>query len=259
MIRPIRNVTLVFIAMVFSFAANAEIIKVEGHRVLIRLNGKTVSAGEELDVVDANGRKKGIVKVTTFNEKNASAEIESGVVNVGMRVAKRTIASPYNYDFRVNPVGLISGAIDANVDFKITEDWTVGPQGIYLHLNLSPSETFNSNYDITAYGFGARANWFYNGAFKDGFYFGPSLEYLTVDLKTSDAFGPASGTASGLMASGLIGYGWFWDGFNIMLGGGYEAVLGASGITIKDSAGNQQTITANLSGLTYELSIGWAF
>ncbi len=268
MLKSIVICNLIFVAVLFCFSAGAEIIKVNGHRVLIRLNGKSVLMGEELDVVDADGRKRGIVKVTTFNETGAFAEIESGVAMVGMRVARRaktTEKSSYHpsgsntFDFRINPVGIVAGGIDANLDVRIAEDWTVGVQGIYLHLNLSPSGIYTSDYNMTAYGFGVRANWFSNGALNDGFYFGPSLEYLNLSLKTTDASGSASGIASGLMASGLIGYGWFWQHFNILLGGGYGAVLGASGITIQDAAGSKQTITANLSGLTYELSIGWAF
>ena len=263
----VRNLASALIAAFFCFAANAEIVKVEGNRIELRLNGKTVSIGEQLDVVDTGGDKQGIIRVTSFNATSAYAEIESGFAQVGMRVARRigaTVKREFRntnkyYNFRVNPIGLVAGGIDANFDFRITENMTLGPQGIYLHATLSPSGIFNSDYDITAYGFGARANWFFNGVFKDGFYFGPSVEYLTVTLKTTDVFGAATGTASGVMASGLIGYGWFWENFNIMLGGGYASVFGTSGITIKDSVGNQETITANLSGLTYELSAGWAF
>lgn len=266
MVRPIGNVALIFIALLFSQVANAEIIKVKGDRVLIRLEGNKVSVGERLDAVDSSGRKNGVVEVTSFDDTKAVAKIESGFADVGMKVARRRTVTVENLegpndncDFRVNPIGLIGGSVDANFDFKIARDWTVGPQGIYLHAQLSPTGIFNSNYDVTAFGFGVRANWFTNGAFKDGFYFGPSLEYLSVSVKTADALGPATGTASGFMASALIGYGWFWNGFNTMLGVGYGSVLGPSSITIKDQAGNGETISANLSGLTYELSVGWAF
>jgi hypothetical protein len=268
MIKLLRNLTFIFITVLFCSAARAEIIKVEGSQVLIRLHGKSVSVGEQLDVIDAEGRHQGTIKVTRLNGTSASAELESGVATVGMRVAKRgkTIrqgsrdsTSPNIFDFRVNPVGLISGGVDVNLDFRVAPDWTVGIQGLYLRLNLNPTGIFTSDYDISAYGFGARANWFSNGTFTDGFYFGPSFEYLSLTLKTADASGSAIGKASGLMASCLIGYGWFWKGFNIMLGGGYETIFGASGITIQDAAGNKQTITANLSGLTYELSMGWVF
>jgi hypothetical protein len=255
----IRNAALILIALLFCSSLEAEILKVKGNQVMIRLDGKKVSVGEQLDVIDATGTKKGVVEIITYDDTKAYARIESGTVSVGMKLARRIASTTDRFDFRVNPIGLIGGSIDANLDFRISQDWTVGVQGIYLHVKLDPSSIFTSDYNITAYGFGTRANYFFNGAFKDGWYFGPSLEYLSVGIKTGDAAGPASGTASGLMASALVGYGWFWDGFNLMLGGGYAAVLGTSSITIKDSVGNEETITANLSGLTYELSIGWTF
>jgi hypothetical protein len=271
MMTPIRKVALIFIAALFCCAVHAEVIKVEGQGVWIRLNGKTVSVGEQLDVIDASGRKDAVIKITKVYSSSAYAEIESGQAQVGMKVARhasatvmidgdsKVISSNNSFDLRLNPIGVIGGNVSANFDFKISKHLTLGPQGLYLHVKIPQSGFFNSDYDITAFGYGLRANWFFKGAFKDGFYLGPSLEYLTVNLKTSDAFGAATGTASGLMASCLIGYGWFWDGFNIMLAGGYGTVLGASGITIKDSVGNQEIISENLSGFTYELSFGWAF
>jgi uncharacterized protein YxjI len=252
---------LLTVVVAFCSPTNAlEIIKIKGNRALIRLDGEKVSVGEPLDVIDANGRKVSVIRITSFNDTKALSKIESGSPMVRMKVTKRTgplIKDKYN--FRLNPL-IFLGAVNGNFDFRISRDWTVGLQGAYLQAKLGPTGTFNSDFNITAYGIGARANWFFDGAFKDGYYLGPSLEYLAVNIKTSDAFGPANGSATGMMASCLVGYGWFWDeGFNIMLGGGYGTVLGASGITIKDSAGNQQTITANLSGLTFEISIGFAF
>jgi len=263
----IRIVALVFVTGLFCLTADAlEIIKVKGNRVLIRLDGKTVSVGEQLDVIDASGRKKGIVRITSFNETKALAKIENGPANVGMKVTKRTgvivdneIVSNNNYDIRLNPIGIFFSAIDVNLDFKISQDWTVGVQGEYLHAQLAESGIYTSPYNISAYGYGVRANWFEKGVFNDGWYLGPSLQYLSVSVKTTDAFGNVAGSASGTMASCLVGYGWFWNNLNIMLGAGYGTVLGASSITIKDAVGNQETITANLSGITLEFSMGWAF
>lgn len=237
-----------------------EIIKVRPGFVLIQLDGEKVSKGELLRVFDSNGKEKSFIRVTSFNQTKAVARIESGSANVGMTAIKRHDTSADHYNLRLNPIGLIAGAINGDFEFKISDEWTVGIQGAFIRAKLSPTGIFNSDYNITAWGIGARADWYFNGVFNDGFYLGPSAEYLNVNVKTSDSFGPASGNAAGLMLACILGYGWFWDnGFNIMLGGGYGGVLGASGITIQDSVGNRQAITANLSGLTYELSFGWAF
>src|SRR4051812_3260621 len=67
------------------------------------------------------------------------------------------------YNFRFSPVGLIIGSIAAEMDVAVTPQWTVGPALMYWHLSLSSGSLFSSSFDITAYGIGARANWFKNG------------------------------------------------------------------------------------------------
>lgn len=258
-IKTLQSLALFLFLILVGFKSDAlEVIKIKGDRALIQLDGEKVSVGERLDVLNMSGEKIGVVRVTSLNETKALTKVESGRPSVGLKAAKR-ITTLKSFDFRVNPL-IVLGAVNGNLDVRLNENLTVGLQGAYLQAKLNSTGIFNSDLNITAYGIGARANWFFSGAFQDGFYLGPSLEYLSVSIKTSTAAGPASGTASGQLASCLIGYGWFWPGgLNIMLGGGYAGVLGASGITIKDSVGNQQTITANLSGLTYELSLGYAF
>src|ERR1700733_10458738 len=133
-------VALIFAMCFFCFAADAlEIIKIKGNRFLIRLDGQTVSVGEQLDVLDSRGNKRGVVEITKFNETKAIAKVKSGTVNVGMKLTRRTgmvvndsassrgseIGSTSNYDLRVNPIGLVLGALDLNFDFKITDDWTI--------------------------------------------------------------------------------------------------------------------------------------
>jgi hypothetical protein len=114
---------------------------------------------------------------------------------------------------------------------------------------------------VTAYALGARANWMSNGAFEDGFYIGPSLNYINVKVSNTDSLGTVSGSVSGLEAQVLFGYGWFWTNFNILLGGGVSTLLGASKVTVTDESGNQTQVgdLSHLTGLALEFSLGWAF
>src|SRR5579871_4675339 len=80
------------------------------------------------------------------------------------------------YNFRFSPIGLLAGEASVNFDIRIDPNWTLGPEITYWHYKVSAdSSIFSEDYEITATGIGARANWFKNGAYTDGLYVGPSL------------------------------------------------------------------------------------
>ena len=169
-------------------------------------------------------------------------------------------AASNQYDFRFSPLGLVVGSINLDFDIAITPDWTIGPALQYWHLKINSGSDFTSSFDITAYAAGVRANWFYNGVFTDGLYVGPSAKYANVTLNTTNSSGSVSGNINGFLAGCLVGYGWFWDSFNIMLGAGANIGIGNSGnITVTGSSGNQTTTSTSLSGIDLEFSLGWAF
>jgi hypothetical protein len=163
-------------------------------------------------------------------------------------------------NFRFDPLGLIIGMVGVNLDFVVAPEWTVGPQVGYWHLKISESGTFvNNDISLTAYTAGARANWFANGVFTDGLYVGPSARYYNVKATGSDSTGTVTGSASGLMAGCLVGYGWFWDSFNMMLGAGGNLALGNNDVEVKHSNGTEETKASGAAGLSLEWSLGWTF
>ncbi len=164
------------------------------------------------------------------------------------------------YNFRFSPVGLIVGAIGIDFDIKVSDDWTVGPDVAYWHFVYGSGGTYKNNYDLLAYAFGVRANWFNNGAYTDGLYIGPSLKYVNARISvTDDAGNNLSGTLSGALAECLVGYGWFWSSFNMMLGGGLSSLIGSTNITLTNPSGTVNTVNPPLAGLSLEFSLGWTF
>lgn len=169
-------------------------------------------------------------------------------------------ASSNTMNLRFSPLGLVVGAIGIQLDFKIHSEWTLGPALSYWHVKLdSDPALFTSQYDVTASTFGARANWFKNGVYTDGLYVGPALEYASVKVKTNDSISTVSATGTALMLSGLVGYGWFWESFNMMLGGGLGVALGGADVEVTDSSGSKTKVKSPASGLALEYSLGWTF
>lgn len=169
--------------------------------------------------------------------------------------------SDHTYNVRFSPVGLIVGGTYLNLDVKILPQWTVGPElGYYRFKIKSDAVYFNSDYKITAYSVGARANWFMNDAYNSGLYVGPTLRYMNVRLDTTDASGDVTGEMGGLYAACVVGYSWFWDSFNMMLGGGGTFGFGAKDVKVTQSNGTQTSVsTNNIAGFVLEFSLGWTF
>lgn len=167
-----------------------------------------------------------------------------------------------NYNFRFRPVLAIIGFLDAGFDFKIADQWSIGPDAFYWHLNLDSNDDVFDDYEITAFGLGVRANWFKNGAFTNGLYVGPLVRYYDVKVETTDALTNITyeGTANGFTVGSLVGYGWFWDSFNMMLGGGLSVNLDNDKIKVTNSAGETKEYDSRpLAGLLFEYSLGWSF
>ena len=112
---------------------------------------------------------------------------------------------------RVNPLGLLIGLFNADIDFKVTDTVTVGPQLSYLNWSLGSTS-------VKAYGIGARANFYLSGpVFTDGWYAAPAVAMAFASAKNSTD----SASYSAVNVSGLFGYQWVWaSGFNINLGFG---------------------------------------
>ncbi len=165
-----------------------------------------------------------------------------------------TFSTAYaNTNIRLSPLSPLAGVIDVEVDFKISEAWSFGPQ-------MSILSTDDGNYDVTGYKLGARANYFFNGSvFTQGWYFGPSVSIISVNVKENLATSNYEGDATGIGFVGMFGYQWMWESFNINLGGG-PSFVSVNEITIKDNAGNKKKYDGfSGAGLAIEFMLGWKF
>lgn len=200
-----------------------------------------------------------LVFSVTASAKPSKKATEVPVAPVAPKMTYASDSAEYN--FRFSPIGLIVGSINIGLDIVVAPDWTVGPAVQYWRYKISSDDTiFSSDYEITAYSFGGRANWFKNGNFTDGLYVGPSLSYASVKLTTKDSLGDTvTGSASVMLASCLVGYGWYWDSFNMMLGGGAALGLGDTKVKVETSSGSTTEVSSSIAGVALEYSLGWTF
>lgn len=181
-------------------------------------------------------------------------------VSFAQKTPQKTFGSSGNQlNFRFSPLGLLSGSINGGVDFPITSEWTVGPEAAYVNYSITRTGDLTKDISITGYSVGARGNWYKNGVHTDGLYLSPSLNYVSLNLSTADINGAVTAQGNGLFLKGLVGYGWFWDSFNMLLGGGLVAGLGSSKVKVKSSSGSTTTEIDISRSLALEWMMGWTF
>lgn len=156
-------------------------------------------------------------------------------------------------NIRVSPLSVLVGVIDVEVDFKIADAWTLGPQ-------LSLVSRTDGTYDVSGYKVGVRGNYWFNGAaLSQGWYFGPSVSLVSINVKDSSPSSSLEGDATALGLVGIFGYQWMWESFNINLGAG-PALISIDDVTITDSSGNKTKYDANGGvNLAIEFNLGWKF
>ena len=115
---------------------------------------------------------------------------------------------------------------------------------------------------LTALALGVRGNWFRNGVFQDGWYASPVVQYLNAKVATISNGQDLSASVSVVVLTGLFGYHWFWDSFNLRLGGGLSLKAGPSKIHVESSNSsyaNDVSYSPTSLGLAFDFMTGWTF
>jgi hypothetical protein len=169
-------------------------------------------------------------------------------------------SSDKHFNARISALGPLIGLYSLSLDMAVDSQWTIGPNINYWSFKLSSSNSTYSDFTVKSFGVGGRAHWFANGVFNSGIYIRPFVSWNKATARLTDSSGSAvEGSASGMTAGGLLGYGWFWDSFNIMLGVGYSAGLGSTEVKVKYSNGTEEKVSSKTSGLDAEFTIGYTF
>ena len=163
-------------------------------------------------------------------------------------------------DFRINPLVVLLGGLTFTMDFKIHPQWTLGPELGFVRYKFSSDKGSRDDTTLRSCSVGARATWFRNGVFTDGLYVGPFATYANAGLKLSDSNEVARNRANSVFAGAVVGYGWFWESFNVLLGGGLTLPIGKSKVDVENSTGNRADAYVNGEGIAIlEFSLGWSY
>lgn len=169
---------------------------------------------------------------------------------VGTLVLNPATSEAQSVNVRIDPLTMLVGVLNAEVDFKVSKAWTVGPTISYFRFNVGHSS-------VSASGLGVRGNYFFNGnVFTDSWYFGPFFKYATAEAEYKSTGSSAKASGTGLGA--LVGYHWSWTTFNMQLGGGIVN-YSIPDAEITDNGDRVEYGGISGTGVALEFSIGWKF
>ncbi len=136
--------------------------------------------------------------------------------------------------FRMNPVPLIVGSMDAAVEFKVSEHWQLGPHFVLMNTKSSDIEFANQ-------GAGIRTTWTLEPVYQSSLYLQGVLGATKVAASYSDTTNRYTASSNSAYYYFGGGYNWQWTNFNLNLG---LAISGNSPTEIKILNSNQAVVKA---------------
>lgn len=170
------------------------------------------------------------------------------------------LSSSNRYNIRFEPLRWAVNNFSINVlDIKVSSNWTVGPELGYLKYSVSSAGNSSSKIYVDTSFIGVRTNWFKNGVYTDGLYVAPFARFVKTDISAPSG-STIAGKASSSVLGCFIGYGWFWNSFNMMLG--ISPVIGSSWspVVVTDQTGfNTNHLSDRFADAAGEYTLGWTF
>ena len=129
-------------------------------------------------------------------------------------------------NFYTSPAGMVFGSFELGADFKLTRKSSWGLNTSFLNSSIENSESGEIT-DLIGQSVGLRYNLFFNGpAFTDSFILQTEVGMMRIDATNLTKFenNDLSGITKETSFYGNLGlgYGWFWNKFNLQVLGGVQ-------------------------------------
>ena len=173
-----------------------------------------------------------------------------------------TPAQATELNIRFAPLSLLIGWLNVDLDVRVSDQWTLGPTIGLWRTDVEDTYFVGNKYQMKRNAIGARANWSQSGSFKTGFYASPIVQFVRAEVSGT---GKTSGnditaSASGITLTGLAGYQWFWDAFNLSVGGGLIVGAQSSDVSVQDGASSYKVASSGRgTGIALDFMLGWTF
>ncbi|CAN5554788.1 hypothetical protein BH10BDE1_BH10BDE1_35160 [soil metagenome] len=163
---------------------------------------------------------------------------------------------------RISPLGLLISYINVDVDFRLTDQWTLGPTLTYWKHNYDSTLYVSDALNVETMVIGARGTWSKNGTYQTGLYVSPMIQFVSAKATgVSKASGVTlTGTGRAPILTGLVGYQWFnGTGFMMNLGAGLAVGASSSKVEVSDGTTTSSAESTRSAGLALDGMIGYTF
>lgn len=164
-----------------------------------------------------------------------------------------TRGSGNNMNFRFSPLGLLVGILNGDLQFKMSNQWTMGPSALVWNLKV-PDITLNAT------GAALSGMYYFDEVFEDSWYVSPAVGYISLTTKEKENLIDYEGNYTGLHMALGAGYIWHWESFNLSLGANWFYLLSGN-ISKKDAAGNpkEDSSLAGIPSVRFDFMMGFTF
>ncbi len=155
---------------------------------------------------------------------------------------------------RTSPILLAAGGGNGEIDFALTDKLSLGALALSWNAELLDVEFSVKETHV-------RLDYWFSGAFKQGWYGNIGYSQLEMDLSTKDIFGKKfEGELSGSSVILGLGYHWQWESFHMELGYQIGNYGFDSDLELEASDGSKESedIPSGATG-GLEFNIGWVF
>lgn len=163
---------------------------------------------------------------------------------------------------RFAPLSLLVGWLNVDLDVRVNDQWTLGPTIGLWRANIEDNYFVGDKYQLKRNAVGVRANWSQSGSFQTGFYVSPIVQFVRVEISgvSKTTANDITASASGVTVTGIAGYQWFWDTFNLSVGGGLILGAQSSDVSVQDGPSSYKVASSGRgTGVAFDFMLGWTF
>lgn len=165
-------------------------------------------------------------------------------------------------NIRFAPLSLLIGWLNVDLDVRVSNQWTLGPTIGLWRTNVEDNYFVGDKYQLKRNAVGVRANWSQSGSFQTGFYVSPIVQFVRAEISgvSKSTGNDITASASGVTITGIAGYQWFWDTFNLSVGGGLILGAQSSDVSVQDGPTSYKAASSGRgTGAALDFMLGWTF
>lgn len=166
---------------------------------------------------------------------------------------ENAVKSTADWNLALDPFGFILGGVGLGLEYRLSDQVLLGP--FFMSVNAK----FGEN-ELSFQQFGVKSRYYFKPLFNSSWYLGGQLGSFNLKVTETSFTTKSSGEFSSTLLGASFGYHWFWDSFNLRLGGLLGVFTGKSKVKLtSENSATEEDYDAGSFGAGIEFMIGFFF